>query len=132
MCKVKILYSERVIAVSKNLNIGMLLDFYGPMLTEKQREAIDFYYNQDFSLAEIAEEMLISRQGVRDLIKRAEKQLLDFENALGLVDGFSHISKELLQITDFCNEIQSMTKEARVCERAEKIKAVIKNISDKI
>ena len=55
----------------KNLNIGYLLDFYGDVLTERRRDALDFYYNNDMSLSEIAEEMGISRQGVRDLIKKA-------------------------------------------------------------
>ena len=61
----------------KNLDISILLDHYGEMLTEKQREVIDLYYNQDLSLAEIAEQEGISRQGVRDNIKRAEAQLLE-------------------------------------------------------
>ena len=68
----------------KNLNIGYLLDFYGDVLTERRRDALDFYYNDDMSLSEIAEEMGISRQGVRDLIKKAEEELLFYEEKLGL------------------------------------------------
>lgn len=78
----------------KDLAMGVLLDFYGELLTEKQREALDFYYNQDFSLAEIAQHMDISRQGVRDFIKRGEKQLTDLEQALGLAQRFSAIQTE--------------------------------------
>lgn len=54
----------------KNLDISVLLDFYGDMLTEKQREVIGFYYNEDLSLSEIGEFEGITRQGVRDSIKR--------------------------------------------------------------
>ena len=55
----------------KNLNIGYLLDFYGDVLTERKRDALDFYYNNDMSLSEVAEELGISRQGARELIKKA-------------------------------------------------------------
>ena len=56
--------------MEKNLNVSILLDFYGAMLTEKQREAVEYYYNDDLSLSEIADNQGISRQGVRDAIKR--------------------------------------------------------------
>jgi len=72
----------------KNLNIGFLLDFYGDVLSERRRDALDFYYNDDMSLSEIAEEMGISRQGVRDLIKKAEEELLFYEEKLGLAKKF--------------------------------------------
>ena len=65
--------------MSKNMEISFLLDFYGDMLTEKQRSMVDYYYNEDLSLAEIAENEGITRQGVRDSIKRAEVQLLEME-----------------------------------------------------
>ena len=68
----------------KNLNIGYLLDFYGEILTERKRTVLDMYYNEDFSLAEISEEIGISRQGVRDIVKKAEEELLFFEERLGL------------------------------------------------
>ncbi len=80
---------------SKNLNVGSLLDFYGGLLTDKQADALDLYYNQDLSLAEIAELMGITRQGVRDNIKRGEKQLEDFEKALGLNEKFGEITTVL-------------------------------------
>lgn len=81
--------------MSKDLSINLLMDFYAELLTEKQREALELYYNDDFSLAEIAQHMDISRQGVRDFIKRGEKQLFDFEECLGLVSRFDNISKEV-------------------------------------
>ena len=61
--------------MSKDLNVSVLLDFYGQLLTQKQNDALDLYYNQDLSLSEIAAHMGITRQGVRDNIKRGETQL---------------------------------------------------------
>ena len=57
--------------------MAMLFDFYGDLLTERQREFYDLYYNEDLSLAEIAENYGISRQGVRDVIVRAEASMTD-------------------------------------------------------
>lgn len=74
------------------------MDFYAELLTEKQREALELYYNDDFSLAEIADHMDISRQGVRDFIKRGEKMLFEYEECLGLCDRFRNISKEVSEM----------------------------------
>ena len=70
--------------MSKNLEIALLCDFYGELLTEKQRDCIVLYYDQDLSLGEIAENTGITRQGVRDSIKRGEATLLEMEEKLGL------------------------------------------------
>ena len=66
----------------KNLNITLLFDYYGDYLGEKQRELFDLYYNQDLSLSEIAENAGITRQGVRDFIKRTEQHLIELEEKL--------------------------------------------------
>ena len=84
--------------MAKDLSISILLDFYGDMLTEKQREVIELYYNADLSLAEISGLSGITRQGVRDSIKRAEGQLLDMEERLGLAKRFREMKAGLEQI----------------------------------
>ena len=76
----------------KNLRISVLLDHYGAMLTDKQREVIDLYYNDDLSLAEIAEQEGITRQGVRDNIKRGEAQLLEMEEKLHAARRFERLA----------------------------------------
>ena len=81
--------------MAKNLEISVLLDFYGEMLTEKQREAVEYYYNDDLSLSEIAGHSQITRQGVRDSIKRAEGILLGLEERLGLAKRFRRIQEGL-------------------------------------
>ena len=72
----------------KSFEDSLLLDFYGNLLTDKMRATLDMYLNDDLSLAEIAEEEEISRQGVHDKVKRALVQLKDYEDKLGLVKRF--------------------------------------------
>ena len=72
----------------KDLNIAYFLDFYGDILSERKRAVMDDYYNNDLSLAEIASELGISRQGVRDLIKKAEDELNFYEQKLHLASRF--------------------------------------------
>lgn len=92
--------------MAKNLEISFLLDFYGDMLTEKQRDVVEYYYNEDLSLAEIAEHSGITRQGVRDSIKRAESQLLEYEDRLHLAARFRRIEEILSQIRDQAQQIE--------------------------
>ena len=73
----------------KNLKLAALLDFYGEVLSERKQSVLSMYYNEDLSLAEIAEEIGISRQGVRDLIKKAEDELFFLEEKLGLQKKFN-------------------------------------------
>lgn len=91
--------------MAKNLEISVLLDYYGQMLTEKQREVARLYYNEDLSLAEIAQFANITRQGVRDSIKRAESTLLEMEERLGLARKFRDYQRKLEQITSCAKEI---------------------------
>ncbi len=88
----------------KNLNIGYLLDFYGDVLTDRKKEALDSYYNNDMSLAEIAEDMGISRQGVRDIIKKSEEELLFYEERLGLAKKFDEAQKHARRALEICEK----------------------------
>lgn len=85
---------------NENLDMSLLLDFYGEVLTYRQREMLELYYDDDLSLSEISEQSGITRQGVRDAIKRAEKQLFDIESKLKLVERFG-------KIRDITDEIRS-------------------------
>ncbi len=87
----------------------MLLDFYGDLLTEKQRECFDLHYNEDLSLAEIAEQCGISRQGVWDNIKRAEQALNDIEEKTGLVARFSETQESLEKISAGLVKLREIT-----------------------
>ena len=72
----------------KIIEINMLYDFYGQLLTAKQQEILKLYHEDNYSLSEIAEELGITRQGVHDTVKKAERALHEYENKLGLVGKF--------------------------------------------
>jgi predicted DNA-binding protein YlxM (UPF0122 family) len=88
------------------LEMSLLFDYYGELLTEKQRVCFDLYHNQDLSLAEIAESEGISRQGVHDSITRAETALRSFEQALGCVRRERLVQKALAEITAAAQALQ--------------------------
>ena len=71
--------------MDKNVEINLLLDFYGNLLTDRQKEVMSLYYDDNLSLTEIAEDLSISKQGVSDILKRSEKTLYDTESKLGLL-----------------------------------------------
>lgn len=91
--------------MAKNYEMVVLLDFYGQMLTEKQRTFLEYYYNDDLSLSEIAENEGITRQGVRDAIKRSENLLEEMESKLGMAERFNDMKDGLKNIISYTNEI---------------------------
>ena len=104
----------------KDLNIALLLDFYGAVLTERVRKMLDMYYCDDLSLAEISEEFGISRQGVRQAIKKGEEELFSLEEKLGLAARHLAVQEEaekLLALADRIDQEPSaaalLAKEAR-------------------
>lgn len=88
---------------------SMLLDFYGELLTEKQRSCFDMHYNEDLSLSEIAEMLGISRQGAWDNIRRAEMAMEDVEKKTGLIGRFEENRRALEQLRESLEKLQSMT-----------------------
>ena len=76
----------------KNMKFPLLLDTYGVLLTERKREILDYYYNDDYSLSEISELTGISRQGVRDSIKKSEEEIYGYESRLKIVEKYEEIA----------------------------------------
>ena len=75
--------------MDKNVEIGLLLDFYSKFLTDRQNEIMELYYEENLSFTEIAENLDISKQAVSDAIKRSEKVLYDMEEKLGLLKQYT-------------------------------------------
>lgn len=98
----------------KNLDYANLLDFYKNILSEKQFEALDLYYNQDCSLAEIGQQFGISRQGVRDAIKRGEAELILLEEKLGMI-------KKLKAIEEKAELIKNHTDDQKLLSEIDKL-----------
>ncbi len=93
--------------MSKNLNMSLLLDFYGDVLSEKQREAADLFYNGDYSLSEISEITGITRQGVRDRIVKSEEIITELEDKLGLATRFGDMGKTVTFIIERLNQLKT-------------------------
>ena len=92
--------------MSKNLQISYLLDFYGDMLTDKQQEVMEQYYDDDLSLAEIAANLGITRQGVRDSIKRGEAILLELEQKVGFAGRYRAVSEGFSRLEKLAKDIR--------------------------
>ncbi len=90
---VKIMFRTVVAVENKRVEISSLLEYYRSLLSDRQRDVLDLYYNDDLSLAEIAEDTGITRQGVRDAIKKGEKALFEFEKLLGLAERAARLEK---------------------------------------
>ncbi|MDF2699031.1 MAG: hypothetical protein K0Q49_587 [Haloplasmataceae bacterium] len=96
----------KLIDFDKTLKINMLFDFYSPLFTEKQIEYMELYYNDDLSLAEIAEHFNISRNAVHDTIQRTIKQLEIYEEKLNLLEKFNKRKEKYDKIkTEFKDEL---------------------------
>lgn len=102
---------------AKSVEMTLLFDLYGELLTEKQQQLFDLYYNDDLSLAEIAELLKISRQGVRDGIVRAEALLKSFDDALSLSETLEQSAK----IAALAEQILNRTDDDEVRRLSEEI-----------
>ncbi len=96
--------------MDKNIHISMLLELYGKLLTDKQFDAVDLYYNQNLSLSEIAEEFGITRQGVRKNLIEGENKLLDYEEKLKFL-------KQKIEREQILNEIIENTTDSVIKEK---------------
>lgn len=113
--------------MEKSIEISLLFDFYGQLLSEKKRQAASLYFNEDLSLSEISEHLGITRQGVSDLIRRSESELYVFEDKLGLYSRFEAINSSAQRIKELSSEIYESTqgeikqKALEISAQAEKI-----------
>ena len=110
---------------NQTYRMTMLFDFYGEVLTERQKEFFDLYYNEDLSLAEIAENYGISRQGVRDAIVRSETILRDTEDKLGLVKKYGSYESKLDEIRQAAAYIAQVNTRLRNFEIAKNVDTIL-------
>ena len=113
---------------SNTFHMSMLFDFYGELLTEKQKELFDLYYNEDLSLTEIAENANISRQGVRDAIMRSETILRDAEDKLGFVKRYSGYESKLEEISEaaaYIAQVNASIRNYEIAVRTDRIQQLV-------
>ena len=107
----------------KELDISVLLDLYGALLTDKQQNILSLYYNEDYSLREIAENEGISRQAVMDLLKRSEAKLQEWDAKLRLLERFRLTESALKRIEQASAELPDDTR-TEITAAADAIRAV--------
>ena len=100
--------------MDKKVEISMLCEIYGKLLTEKQYQVISDYYNEDLSLSEIAENNNISRQGVRDIIKKGESKLFEYEEKLQIMKKTQENEKTIQLILSQLSKIQDNSSDKKV------------------
>ena len=110
--------------------MALLYDFYGDMLTDRQKEFYDLYYNEDLSLAEIAENYGITRQGVRDVIVRAEAYLTEIEDKTGLIRRFHIMQGQLREVSECAGRILALNDEGFNSQALEDLAGRIKSLAD--
>ena len=104
--------------VEARVELTTLLDFYGPLLTEHRREVMRLHCEEDLSLAEIAEQLSITRQGVNDAVQKARRQLFDYEEKLGLAQRYRAVEDAAESALDALDEIEESDSNRSGLEKA--------------
>ena len=122
------------VIVAKNLDVVLLADYYGEMLTDNQRKFIEYYYNDDLSLSEIAQNEGITSQGVRDAVKRAETQLYDMEKKLGFAERSRKVNEALdaiIESTEVINNYNmNISLSREVNDAVVRIKSIVNSLDE--
>ena len=125
---------RKIIMVDDIARASLLYDFYGALLTDRQRDVMALYHEENLSLSEIAQEYDISRQAVHDTLKKAEQALSEYEKKLGLVDkllirekAINRIEKEIDSLEE---AVRGTDHEKQIDDRLQNIKDIIESIED--
>ena len=113
---------KRVVIMEKNVKISILCDLYGKLLTKKQFDFLNDYYNNDLSLSEIAENNQITRQAVRDIIKKGEKKLFEYEEKLLFMKRMSNQEKTIEHVLSELTKIEKTSSDKKVAKILESVK----------
>ncbi len=110
------------------LQLTLLYDFYGELLTEKQKQVYEMHYQNDLSLTEIGEELSISRQAVRDQLKRTEKILQDYEEKLQLVSRFQAQKKAVWEMKKIMEGMEKKNPDVSMIKALSRMKRIADDI----
>jgi hypothetical protein len=122
----------RVEMFDKITEVNLLYDFYAQLLTEKQQEVIRLYHCENLSLSEIGDEFSISRQGVYDALKNAEKSLFEYEAKLGLLKKFAYTSSLIARVDKQIDSLISENAEDKdLADKLYGLKEIVDEIGDK-
>ena len=105
-----------------NVKISILLEIYGNLLTDKQRALLENYYNQDLSLSEIAENEQITRQAVRDNLKKGENKLFEYEEKLGIMKKAKVQEEQIAKVLSELTKIESKMSDKQIAKVLEDVK----------
>ena len=108
--------------MEKNVKVSILCQIYGKLLTEKQYNFLDDYYNNDFSLSEIAENYSITRQAVRDNIMKGEAKLFEYEEKLGIMKKTINQEQQIVKILSELGKIQTKFSDEKIASILENVK----------
>jgi len=111
--------------VESKIETGWLLDFYGPLLTERQQELLHLSCEEDLSLAEIAQQAGVSRQGVHDILHRATQQLYQLEEKLGMLQRFRQMQYGLDSLLVYLNGVQGAASVEQVATIKQRISELL-------
>ena len=109
---------------------SLLYDFYGALLTEKQRQVMALYHEENLSLSEIAQEYGVSRQAIHDTLKKAEVTLEDYEAKLKLIDKLVKTEEAVSKIETEIDSLENSVKDRKILASLDKIKAVIRGLEE--
>lgn len=117
---------------NQTYRMSMLYDFYGDLLTDRQKEFYDLYYNEDLSLAEIAENYGISRQGVRDVIVRGEATLTEIEDKTHLIRRFHEMHRQLSAVEAAADKLLALNRSKYQDRDMEQLIQEIKRLTEQL
>ena len=116
--------------MDKIAETSLLYDFYGQLLTEKQRQVMSLYHEENLTLSEIADEFGISRQGVHDALQKGEKALESYEEKLGLVRKFTAAGEAIREIDEKIDILIARADSTGLAEELKKIKGIIDRLEE--
>lgn len=114
--------------MEKNVEISMLCEIYGELLTKKQLNILEDYYNQDLSLSEIADNNKITRQAVRDILKKGEKKLFEFEKKLKIMKKMVKQKETITEILSGITKMQTKFTEKQIQQILNTVKSKINKL----